>query len=191
MADELSAERRQDIEEHIKDAPLKGSYREHFIQFIGKLESDDEALIVLKGHLVLEERLTAVIEKFVFHPEHLEKARLSFAQKVNIARCLSLDESANAMWDLIEKINALRNKLSHSLDGEPRARAMDALKASYRRELGADLGKEEEQDARIWLAGALSMCLGFVHSFELEVERFKDYVAMMDRFVNPHRHKKE
>ncbi len=34
------------------------------------------------------------------------------------------------------------------------------------------------------------MCLGFVHAFEQEVERFKDYLALMDRAVNPHRHTK-
>ena len=36
---------------------------------------------------------TATIEKFVFHPEHLEKARLTFAHKIAIARSMSLDES--------------------------------------------------------------------------------------------------
>src|SRR5579872_5211790 len=104
MADDISPEQRQAIEEHIKDSPLTGSHRDHFVRLIGRLESDDEALIVLQGHLVTEERITAVIEKFVFHPEHLEKARLSFAQKVHLARCLSLDESGNSMWDLIEKL---------------------------------------------------------------------------------------
>ena len=73
------------------------------------------------------------------------------------------------MWDLIEKINALRNKLSQSLDGEPRAKAMEALRTASEREVGEKLGADEAQDARIWLASPRSMCLGFVHSFELEV----------------------
>lgn len=34
------------------------------------------------------------------------------------------------------------------------------------------------------------MSLGFVHAFEQEVERFKDYVAVMDRAINLHRPKK-
>ena len=191
MADERDArtERRKSIDEHVKDVLPEGSARDHFVNMIAQLESDDEALIVLKGHLVIEERITATIEKFVFHPEHLENARLTFAHKIAIARSMSLDESDSPMWGGIEKLNALRNKLSHSLDGAPRAKAMDALKALYFRECGGKLA-EDEQDDRVWLTGVLSMCLGFVHAFEQEVERFKDYVALMDRAINLQRHKK-
>ncbi len=191
MADEqdtYQAERRKSIEERIKHVLPEGSKRELFVNLIAQLESDDAALIILKGHLVIEERITAVIEKFVFRPEHLDKARLTFAQKVNVARSMSLDERGNSVWEMIEKLNALRNKLSHSLDGESRAKAMEALKIGYMCECGGKL-EEEEQDERVWLAGVLSMSLGFVHAFEQEVERFKDYVAVMDRAINPHRHK--
>jgi hypothetical protein len=187
--DDSSKKRMEDIRERVAGMMTEGSHREHFINLIGQLESDDEALIILKGHLVVEERITAVIEKFVFHPEHLEKARLSFAQKVALARCLSRDESGNSVWELIEKLNSLRNKLSHSLDGEPRAKAMEALKAVYTRECGGKL-EEDEQDERVWLGGVLALSLGFVHSFEQEVVRFKGYVAIMDRAINDHRHKK-
>ena len=187
MAEKISPERRQFIEGQIKDSPINGSARDHFVRLISELESDDEALIILKGHLVIEERITAVIEKFVFHPEYLERARLTFAQKVAIARSISLDDAGHTMWDLVEKLNAVRNKLSHSLDGEPRAKAMEALKAAYLRECGGKL-RDEEQDERVLLGSVLSLCLGFVHAFEQEVERFKDYVSVMDRAINPHRH---
>ena len=187
----MPEDRRRAVEERIKHVKLEGSYREHFAHLIEELESDDAALIVLKGHLVIEERITSVIEKFVFHPEHLERARLTFAHKMALARSMSLDESESSAWDLIEKLNSLRNKLSHSLDGQPRAKAMEALKAAFVRETGEKLTEDEDADERIFLGGVLSMCLGFVHSFELEVERFKDYVRIMDRAINPHRHNKQ
>jgi hypothetical protein len=186
---DAQAERRKSIEDRVRDVLPDDSRRHHFVNLMAHLESDDPALIILKGHLVIEERITAVIEKFVFHPEHLEKARLSFAQKVAVARCLSLDQSGNSVWELIEKLNSLRNKLSHSLDGEPRAKAMEALKVAYTRECGGKL-EEDELDERVWLGGVLSLSLGFVHAFEQEVERFKGYVAIMDRAINHHRHKK-
>lgn len=47
---------------------------------------DDIALIVLKGHLIIEEVLDSIISRFVFHSEYLDRASLRFAQKVNIAR---------------------------------------------------------------------------------------------------------
>lgn len=186
MADNISPERRQLIEEQIKDSTLKGSSREHFVRLIGELESDDDALIIMKGHLVLEERITAVIEKFVFHPEYLDKARLSFAQKVNVARTLSLDESGNSLWMLIDKLNSLRNRLSHSLDGDARTKAMKEFVDAYTRECDGKLN-EYEDDSAVLLTGAIAMCLGFIHSVEQEVERFKEYVAMIDRAMNSHR----
>jgi len=66
---------------------------------------------------------------------------------------------------------------------------MDVLKGLYIRECVGKLA-EDEQDKRVWLAGVLSLSLGFVHAFEQEVERFKDSVAVMDRAINPHRYKK-
>jgi hypothetical protein len=102
MADEREArtERRKSIDERVKEVLPEGRRCDHFVNMIAQLESDDEALIVLKGHLVIEERITATIERFVFHPEHLEKARLTFAHKIAIARSMSLDESDSPMWRL-------------------------------------------------------------------------------------------
>ena len=131
-----------------------------------------------------------MIEKFVFEPEFIDRARLQFSQKIAIARSMSLDESRNSIWDLIEKLNTLRNKLAHSLDGEPRAKALQAVQDALKKEVG-QVHREEHEDERVLLVGAISMCLGFVHSFEREVERFKDYVSIMDRAINPQRHEKQ
>jgi hypothetical protein len=176
------------IEERFIDILPDESQRQQFLRLVGQLESDNAALIILKGHLVIEERLTSVIEKFVFHPEHLEQARLTFAHKLAIARSLSLDEDKNSMWSLIKKLNALRNTLSHSLDGESRIKAMEAVKSAYVAECSGQLN-EYEGDDTIMLAGVIAACLGFVHAMEQEVERFREHVGMMDRVVNPHRHK--
>jgi hypothetical protein len=46
---------------------------------------------VLKGDLVIEERVTAAIEKFVWHPEYIERSRLNFATKIQLARAISMD----------------------------------------------------------------------------------------------------
>jgi hypothetical protein len=56
--------------------------RDSFLRLVGHLEDDRAAVVTLKGHLVLEEKITAAIEKFVFHSEHLDAARLTFAQKL-------------------------------------------------------------------------------------------------------------
>lgn len=79
-------------------------------------------------------------------------------------------------------------RLMERLEGEPRDEAMVALKDAFKREV-TNPDREEMNDDRVLLAGAIAMCLGFVHGFEQEVERFRRYLNMMDRAMNPHRYK--
>jgi hypothetical protein len=165
-------------------------HRAAFLHLIAQLDDDRVALVALKGHLVLEEKITAAIEKFVFHAEYLESARLTFAQKLSIAQSISLTENDNRMWDLIEKINKLRNKLSHSLEGTFRKDAMNALRSSYSQLRGGKLEEWERKDEALLVLAAVAMCLGFIDAFEQEVERFKGYVNLLDIIVNQHRYAK-
>ena len=66
----------------------------------------------------------------------MERAPLNFFQKTQLARAISMDQSASSMWDLIDKLNAVRNKLAHSLDGGLRAKAMSALSSGGSRKEG-------------------------------------------------------
>ena len=78
-------------------------------------ETEDVSLVVLKGHLVIEELLVALVERHCFNPKSLTKARLSFAQTTYIAQALfRLPESA-PWWEPIQKLNTLRNSLVHQL----------------------------------------------------------------------------
>jgi hypothetical protein len=95
VAEEPKTER--SVEEQVAEILTDKAHREKFLRLIGEMNVDDEALIVLKGHLVLEERLDAIFEKFVFNPDHLETARLTFAQKLAIARSISLDQDKNPL----------------------------------------------------------------------------------------------
>jgi len=182
QSEELTPE---DLEQLIPDK----CDRDNFLHLIENLALDKVALMVLKGHLVIEEKITAAIEKFVFHPEQMEEGRLTFAHKLALARSMSMDESKNTMWDLIAKLNTLRNKLAHSLKGEPRTNAMNAVRAAYTRERDGTLESWEKNDEGLLLS-VISMCLGFVGNFEQEIERFKDCVNQLDRVVNPHHHEK-
>lgn len=160
--------------------------RQTFLKLIGQLEEDRPAVMLLKGHLVLEEKLAAIIGKFVFHGEVLENARLTFAQKMSVARSLSLDEHNNTVWGLIEKLNKLRNILAHSLGGASRQDAMNALKSAYSAE--HNLEAWEKNDESLLIFSVVAYSLGFLDGFEQEVERFKKWVQTIDVAVNPHRH---
>ena len=62
---------------------------------------DETVLVVLKGHLLIEEALAAIIEGFVFHPEFMQAASLRFGHKVSVARSMSLSDQQNEMWSII------------------------------------------------------------------------------------------
>lgn len=89
------------------------------LRFMQQLpKSGDVELMLLKSHLLVEEALTKLIAGHAKHPEHLRKARLTFAQKMNLARALCDLKNGDWIWKPIEKLNEARNALSHGLDEE-------------------------------------------------------------------------
>ena len=53
-------------------------------------ELDPSVTVLLRGHLIIEEALTGILELHVFHPEHLDSARLTFHMTRNTVRATSL-----------------------------------------------------------------------------------------------------
>src|SRR6516165_6996081 len=129
---------------------------------------DEFALVVLKGHLVLEEQLERIISKFLFHPECLEAANLRFAQRVALARTMSLDEHDNLMWELLLAVNGLRNELAHALHSEKRQRKLDRVKALYLAESDAPEREIADCPDHELAAYAIALILGFLGACEEE-----------------------
>jgi hypothetical protein len=91
-------------------------------------QGDDLELIVLKGHLLLERQLEAIIRCTVPHSKHLPT--LSFSEKALLARAMSWTHEKHAMWEFIIVLNTLRNHFSHSLgSGETPKKIRNALEA--------------------------------------------------------------
>src|SRR6476620_4135820 len=74
----------------------------------------DGVLLVLKGHLLIEENLYAAIEAKCANPDEVEKARLTFFQKLQMVRALygyPTHEKQRAdmkrVFDAIEALNTL------------------------------------------------------------------------------------
>lgn len=84
------------------------------------LDSEDVLSVVLRGHLWIEKALNGLLTRSFAHPEAMNGARFSFAQKVTMARAvgqLSADETA-----AILRLNKLRNRLAHQVEAELDAR---------------------------------------------------------------------
>jgi hypothetical protein len=114
---------------------FNGRFRRHFPR-----RSNDFALVVLKGHLLLEESVNHLLEALLYRPEAIEGANLRFYQKLCLIRALAPTEGAKSledpegpgwifrMLDAAEKLNTMRNRLAHHLDApQIEAQARDFL----------------------------------------------------------------
>ncbi|WP_369646790.1 hypothetical protein [Variovorax sp. V118] len=148
----------------------------------------DEAVhVLLKGHLLIEETLNRILEQYVFHREHLEEARLTFNQKIQLGRSLCLRKNNLGEWEMISAINTLRNELAHRLNSPDRDRKLKRVKDLYFREAAGFPAMEEVKtapDAQV-LMNACGHCAGFLLSFEGDSQIFRRMIHGMDRAMNP------
>jgi hypothetical protein len=163
---------------------IEDKFKKH-LQYV-----DETVQIVLKGHLLIEEVLDSILKTFVFHSQFVDAASLRFAQKVNLARALSLDEHENDLWNLAISLNTLRNELAHSLHDDKRARKIATLRETYYRLVGdspAELRDPNLPDQMV-IYWSVALVLGFLDAFQSEATRFRAWVDDLDKVVNPHRH---
>lgn len=84
-------------------------------------DNDEILFIVLKAHLLIEEKLEGLID-VRFRDEGISKRlRLNFAQKVTLAEAISTQYLGrnwwdNFLWPTINELNRSRNELAHKLE---------------------------------------------------------------------------
>ena len=150
---------------------------------------DEIATETLKCHLLIEEMLDRIVTKVAFHPEYIVEARLTFNQKISIARSFSLDESTNNMWQIAKSINALRNDFAHSLTSDKRQKRIQHLRSVCEQNLTDQERKVfDGLSDQEFILYSSSLMIGFLSTFEDELTRFRQIIDDMDEFWNPHRH---
>lgn len=87
---------------------------ERYRQLLPK--SEDVSLVVLKGHLIIEEMLYSIAEKYCANPKPLADARLSFAQLLHVVQALIKLPLGETCWKAIGLLNSIRNSLIHNLE---------------------------------------------------------------------------
>ncbi|MFZ5950856.1 MAG: hypothetical protein ACOYXC_09120 [Candidatus Rifleibacteriota bacterium] len=157
------------------------------IQFHSQMNSMDElALVVLKGHLILEECLSRIIKQHVFNEEYIDTADLSFFKKIQIAKSFALRKDKIDIWELIQKINTLRNQIAHNLEYDKRQKVFEGLKSQFLKTSKKDFPEIDFDKARndevFYLICA--NCYGFLLSFEDDGKAFKSMVKSIDDLIN-------
>ncbi len=157
----------------------------HLIYTVNELD-----LIILRGHLIIEDELKIIISKFVFHSKYIPEARLTFYQMVNIARSMTLDESNNTIWNIVITLNKIRNIVAHSIGSANFHKLINKLKKHFNDEFKDGVPyRWSDGDDTNGLRNCLILCIAFLKGFQAEIVRYKRYVKALDFIVNPHRHK--
>jgi hypothetical protein len=76
----------------------------------------DRLLVILKGHLLIEELLRRIVDERCKKPEALEAVSFECSQIIAIAEALCAKEIDPWVWNSIRKLNSLRNDIAHDLE---------------------------------------------------------------------------
>ena len=99
----------------VTDDPTVSARRERFRAHLP--ETEDLALITLKGHLLVEEILDDIIAHHCKKPAALSGSRMGFQLKAVLAHALAGDDSLpQQLWPMVNALRSLRNELAHKLD---------------------------------------------------------------------------
>ena len=127
----------------------------HLLRVILHLsQTDDPTLLVLRGHLLLEELINAAIAASVRDSRHLTSARLSYAQSLALLKAIVGVHPADRSWAFLTRLGVLRNALSHRLEVPALERDMDALIAIVAPAPKGAIVKGQERTYRFTLAVA-------------------------------------
>jgi len=77
----------------------------------------DITLVVLKGHLLIETELIDICCRLLKNPDALKGERLRFSLRLRLVQALvGSEELPDELWQAIEDLGGIRNKLAHRLE---------------------------------------------------------------------------
>lgn len=121
--------------------------------------SGDVSLIVLKGHLIIEEMLFEIAATHCCDRGALQKAKLSFAQLLCVTQALIKLPLGDCVWPAVSALNSIRNALVHNLnprDLEKRIKSLEELCKGDRSILPPDYVPPTE------IAKIAASCIAFI-----------------------------
>ncbi len=132
-------------------------------------DTDDLSLIVLKGHLLIEEMLIDIRDKLLPQAEYLDSVNIRFNQLLHIIRSAIESKHDHKSWDLIIGFNRLRNKLIHNLEPPKLKILLTQLFNLYSQtqpfdEIQIDKSGEVELDTAERLKNVVVDCMQFLMS---------------------------
>jgi len=153
----------------VKDDPVVNARRDRFRAHLP--ETEDLALITLKGHLLVEEILDDILAHHCKKPTLLAGTRMGFQLKAQLAHALVGDDSLpQQVWPMIDALRLLRNELAHKLDSPKLDGAVSKFITSTYGAVGqTELGSPVSHNLKI----AMGYMYGYLAAYEYRVRTGK------------------
>ena len=78
--------------------------------------TNDEILLILKLHLLVEEQIRTFVDERLADPSALGKAKFDCHAVICIAEALCSEDIHPNIWEASRKLNSLRNQIAHNLE---------------------------------------------------------------------------
>jgi hypothetical protein len=122
-------------------------------------DTDDLALITLKGHLLVEEILDDIIAHHCKKPSVLSGVRIGFQLKAQVAHALVGDDSLpHQVWPMVDALRMLRNELAHKLDSPKLEQVVSKF-------IAVTFGAIGQPDPDASLAHNLKISMGYTYGY--------------------------
>lgn len=93
--------------------PITDEQVADFKRFVELLPREDITLIILKGHLLIEEQLWKVISSRLRKPGALRDSRITSYQAICLAEAFCPEDKD--LWQSAKKLNKIRNEIAHNV----------------------------------------------------------------------------
>lgn len=128
--------------------------------------SRDPILVIIKGHLLIEECLHGIIENTLRDASRLPDARLTFHQAVCLCEAICGHPKGSLPWAFVRRLNEVRNRLAHRLDHDDVDALVDSLIHSYDGDTSVVPSSPSERIR--WLKNTIMIVCGMLDGFRLQ-----------------------
>lgn len=116
--------------------------------------SRDPVLVIIKGHLLIEERLHAIIESALRDPSRLQDARLTVHQALCVCEAMLGRENSGPLR-VARRLNEVRNRLAHHLEPGDVNELVDSVIHAYNSDTSVVPSSQNERIR--WLKNTILM----------------------------------
>jgi hypothetical protein len=146
---------------------------------------DELANVILRGHLLVESDLDAVMRATFFYPDFI-KGRVSFERKGQIARAMALRTQNEVIWDTLTALNELRNEVAHKREAKTRKAKMDQLRQTCLKQIKPERAAEHKNDTdREIVIMSCALCGGYLAMLADQLWGMRDYLNQVDEQLFP------